>query len=127
MKKLISSVVVVGLSILGIILTLGAIGTTLLVISAAVGLGRDHVVGFADNKYIIGRPPTSYNLYEKNSGTTILDNIIGYKTENGKTYVFSTDSSYIVIDEEKESYLKKEVEERDARYDRLLKEMERLE
>ncbi|UZW65804.1 hypothetical protein OC195_17530 [Priestia flexa] len=55
MKKLISSVVVVGLSILGIILTLGAIGTTLLVISAAVGLGRDDVVGFADNKYIIGR------------------------------------------------------------------------
>ncbi|UIR31393.1 hypothetical protein LZP85_06295 [Priestia flexa] len=98
MKKLISSVVVVGLSILGIILTLGAIGTTLLVISAAVGLGRDDVVGFADNKYIIGRPPTSYNLYEKNSGTTILDNIIGYKTENGKTYVFSKGSSYIVME-----------------------------
>ncbi|BCD24154.1 hypothetical protein BC30090_3051 [Bacillus cereus] len=33
--------------------------------SASTGLGRDDLVGFSDNKYVIGRPPVSYNLYKK--------------------------------------------------------------
>ena len=49
--------------------------------SASTGLGRDDLVGFSDNKYVIGRPPVSYNLYKKDSGETILDNVIGYKKE----------------------------------------------
>ena len=52
--------------------------------SASTGLGRDDIVGFSDNKYVIGRPPVSYNLYKKDSGETILDNVIGYKKENEK-------------------------------------------
>lgn len=42
---------------------------------------KDDLVGFSDNKYVIGRPPVSYNLYKKDSGETILDNVIGYKKE----------------------------------------------
>lgn len=45
---------------------------------------RDDIVGFSDNKYVIGRPPVSYNLYKKDSGETILDNVIGYKREKIK-------------------------------------------
>ena len=52
--------------------------------SASTGLGRDDLVGFSDNKYVIGRPPVSYNLYKKDSGETILDNVIGYKKEKRK-------------------------------------------
>ncbi|PGB25494.1 hypothetical protein COM01_28740, partial [Bacillus wiedmannii] len=33
--------------------------------SVSTGLGRDDIVGFSDNKYVIGRPPVSYNLYKK--------------------------------------------------------------
>ena len=33
--------------------------------SVSKGLGRDDIVGFSDNKYVIGRPPVSYNLYKK--------------------------------------------------------------
>ena len=54
------------------------------VLSVSTGLGRDDIVGFSDNKYVIGRPPVSYNLYKKDSGKTILDNVIGYKRENQK-------------------------------------------
>lgn len=35
------------------------------VLSVSTGLGRDDIVGFSDNKYVIGRPPVSYNLYKK--------------------------------------------------------------
>lgn len=52
--------------------------------SVSGGLGRDDIVGFSDNKYVIGRPPVSYNLYKKDSGKTILDNVIGYKKEKRK-------------------------------------------
>ncbi|HDR7338793.1 TPA: hypothetical protein QCX11_004991, partial [Bacillus anthracis] len=30
--------------------------------SVSTGLGRDDIVGFSNNKYVIGRPPVSYNL-----------------------------------------------------------------
>ena len=39
--------------------------------SASTGLGRDDLVGFSDNKYVIGRPPVSYNLYKKIVGNYI--------------------------------------------------------
>ncbi|PGK42631.1 hypothetical protein CN909_19625 [Bacillus cereus] len=71
--------------------------------SASTGLGRDDIVGFSDNKYVIGRPPVSYNLYKKDSGETILDNIIGYKKGKTKSYV-RNEIEFVVINEIKGSY-----------------------
>nr|WP_141439299.1 hypothetical protein [Bacillus cereus] len=71
--------------------------------SASTGLGRDDIVGFSDNKYVIGRPPVSYNLYKKDSGETILDNVIGYKKGKTKSYV-RNEIEFVVINEIKGSY-----------------------
>ncbi|MGK0701174.1 hypothetical protein ACR3I8_17365 [Priestia flexa] len=111
---------------LGIFLTVIAVGTFLFISSVATGLGRDDATGFSNNKYVIGRPPTSYNLYEKHSGITILDNVIGYKKEKEESYVFGEDTSYIVIDEENGSYSKKEIEKTDPKYKDLIKGMKEL-
>lgn len=71
--------------------------------SVSGGLGRDDIVGFSDNKYVIGRPPVSYNLYKKDSGKTILDNVIGYKKGKTKSYV-RNEIEFVVINEIKGSY-----------------------
>ena len=43
--------------------------------SASTGLGRDDIVGFSDNKYVIGRPPVSYNLYNFTNAHMLLLNL----------------------------------------------------
>lgn len=79
-------------------------------LSIGTGLGKDDMVGFSKNKYVIGRPPTSYNLYEKDSGITILDNVIGYKKGKAASYI-RNDIEYVIINEEKGNYSKRELKD----------------
>ncbi|MBF7154446.1 MULTISPECIES: hypothetical protein [Bacillus] len=94
--------------------------------SVSVGLGRDDIVGFSDNKYVIGRPPVSYNLYKKDSGKTILDNVIGYKKGKTKSYV-RNEVEFVVIDEIKGSYELYKIEKASEQDIERLKEMQKLE
>ncbi|MDA1883498.1 hypothetical protein PDK18_02190 [Bacillus cereus group sp. BY105LC] len=94
--------------------------------SASTGLGRDDIVGFSDNKYVIGRPPVSYNLYKKDSGETILDNVIGYKKGKTKSYV-RNEIEFVVINEIKGSYELYKVEKASEKDMERLKEMQKLE
>ena len=94
--------------------------------SASTGLGRDDIVGFSDNKYVIGRPPVSYNLYKKDSGETILDNVIGYKKGKTKSYV-GNELDLVVINEIKGSYELYKIEKASEKDMERLKEMQKLE
>ncbi|EMI9087203.1 hypothetical protein [Bacillus sp. AW] len=94
--------------------------------SVSTGLGRDDIVGFSDNKYVIGRPPVSYNLYKKDSGGTILDNVIGYKKGKTKSYV-RNEVEFVVIDEIKGSYELYKIENASEKDIERLKEMKKLE
>ncbi|PFB75598.1 hypothetical protein CN286_24015 [Bacillus anthracis] len=94
--------------------------------SVSTGLGRDDIVGFSDNKYVIGRPPVSYNLYKKDSGKTILDNVIGYKKGKTKSYV-RNEVEFVVIDEMKDSYELYKIENASEKEIAWLKEMKKLE
>ncbi|MBE3643004.1 hypothetical protein IMZ78_11895 [Bacillus anthracis] len=94
--------------------------------SASTGLGRDDIVGFSDNKYVIGRPPVSYNLYKKDSGETILDNVIGYKKGKTKSYV-RNELEFVVINEIKGSYELYKIEKASEKDMERLKEMQKLE
>ncbi|MGG0281042.1 hypothetical protein ABEY37_15075 [Bacillus pacificus] len=94
--------------------------------SVSTGLGRDDIVGFSDNKYVIGRPPVSYNLYKKDSGKTILDNVIGYKKWKTKSYV-RNEVEFVVIDEIKGSYELYKIENASEKDIERLKEMKKLE
>lgn len=94
--------------------------------SVSTGLGRDDIVGFSDNKYVIGRPPVSYNLYKKDSGKTILDNVIGYKKGKTKSYV-RNEVEFVVIDEIKGSYELYRIENASEKEIAWLKEMKKLE
>ncbi|MBH0345604.1 hypothetical protein ACFVUU_29930 [Bacillus thuringiensis] len=94
--------------------------------SVWTGLGRDDIVGFSDNKYVIGRPPVSYNLYKKDSGKTILDNVIGYKKWKTKSYV-RNEVEFVVIDEIKGSYELYKIENASEKDIERLKEMKKLE
>ncbi|MFC9419502.1 hypothetical protein ACIG6B_06740 [Bacillus mobilis] len=94
--------------------------------SVSTGLGRDDIVGFSDNKYVIGRPPVSYNLYKKDSGKTILDNVIGYKKWKTKSYV-QNEVEFVVIDEIKGSYELYKIENASEKDIERLKEMKKLE
>ncbi|MGG0202086.1 hypothetical protein [Bacillus anthracis] len=94
--------------------------------SASTGLGRDDIVGFSDNKYVIGRPPVSYNLYKKDSGETILDNVIGYKKGKTKSYV-RNEIEFVVINEIKGSYELYKIEKASEKDIEQLKEMQKLE
>ncbi|AJG92431.1 hypothetical protein ACS2OW_02980 [Bacillus cereus group sp. BceL035] len=94
--------------------------------SVSTGLGRDDIVGFSDNKYVIGRPPVSYNLYKKDSGKTILDNVIGYKKGKTKSYV-RNEVEFVVIDEIKGSYELYKIEHASEKEIAWLKEMKKLE
>ncbi|MGG1153081.1 hypothetical protein [Bacillus wiedmannii] len=94
--------------------------------SVSTGLGRDDIVGFSDNKYVIGRPPVSYNLYKKDSGKTILDNVTGYKKGKTKSYV-RNEVEFVVIDEIKESYELYKIENASEKEIAWLKEMKKLE
>ncbi|HFK1449331.1 TPA: hypothetical protein ACGXMV_005499 [Bacillus pacificus] len=94
--------------------------------SVSTGLGRDDIVGFSDNKYVIGRPPVSYNLYKKDSGKTILDNVIGYKKGKTKSYV-RNEVEFVVIDEIKGSYELYKIENALEKEIAWLKEMKKLE
>ncbi len=96
------------------------------VLSVSTGLGRDDIVGFSDNKYVIGRPLVSYNLYKKDSGKTILDNVIGYKKGKTKSYV-RNEVEFIVIDEIKGSYELYKIENASEKDIERLKEMKKLE
>ncbi len=93
--------------------------------SVSTGLGRDDIVGFSDNKYVIGRPPVSYNLYKKDSGKTILDNVIGYKKGKTKSYV-RNEVEFVVIDEIKGSYELYKIENASEKEIAWLKEMKKL-
>ncbi|MFE4760434.1 hypothetical protein [Bacillus mycoides] len=94
--------------------------------SVSTGLGRDDIVGFSDNKYVIGRPPVSYNLYKKDSGETILDNVNGYKKGKTKSYV-RNEVEFVVIDEIKGSYELYKIENASEKEIAWLKEMKKLE
>lgn len=94
--------------------------------SVSTGLGRDDIVGFSDNKYVIGRPPVSYNLYKKDSGKTILDNVIGYKKGKTKSYV-RNEVEFVVIDEIRGSYELYKIENASEKEIAWLKEMKKLE
>jgi len=94
--------------------------------SVSKGLGRDDIVGFSDNKYVIGRPPVSYNLYKKDSGKTILDNVIGYKKGKTKSYV-RNEVEFVVIDEIRGSYELYKIENASEKEIAWLKEMKKLE
>ncbi|PEJ02572.1 hypothetical protein CN684_26215 [Bacillus wiedmannii] len=94
--------------------------------SVSTGLGRDDIVGFSDNKYVIGRPPVSYNLYKKDSGETILDNVIGYKKGKTKSYI-RNEIEFVVINETKGSYELYEIEKASEKDIERLKEMKKLE
>lgn len=94
--------------------------------SVSGGLGRDDIVGFSDNKYVIGRPPVSYNLYKKDSGKTILDNVIGYKKGKTKSYV-RNEIEFVVINEIKGSYELYKIEKASEKDLERLKEMKKLE
>lgn len=94
--------------------------------SVSTGLGRDDIVGFSDNKYVIGRPPVSYNLYKKDSGETILDNVIGYKKGTTKSYI-RNEIEFVVINETQGSYELYKIEKASEKDIERLKEMKRLE
>ncbi|PEF60440.1 hypothetical protein CON35_30945 [Bacillus cereus] len=94
--------------------------------SVSTGLGKDDIVGFSDNKYVIGRPPVSYNLYKKDSGETILDNVIGYKKGKTKSYI-RNEIEFVVINETKGSYELYEIEKASKKDIERLKEMKKLE
>ncbi|HDR7735756.1 TPA: hypothetical protein QCX99_002946 [Bacillus thuringiensis] len=94
--------------------------------SVSTGLGRDDIVGFSDNKYVIGRPPVSYNLYKKDSGKTILDNVIGYKKGKTKSYI-RNEIEFVVINETKGSYELYKIEKASEKDIEWLKEMKKLE
>ncbi len=94
--------------------------------SVSTGLGRDDIVGFSDNKYVIGRPPVSYNLYKKDIGETILDNVIGYKKGKTKSYI-RNEIEFVVINETKGSYELYEIEKASKKDIERLKEMKKLE
>ncbi|ENJ6136144.1 hypothetical protein OKT77_03450 [Bacillus anthracis] len=94
--------------------------------SVSGGLGRDDIVGFSDNKYVIGRPPVSYNLYKKDSGKTILDNVIGYKKGKTKSYV-RNEIEFVVINEIKGSYELYKIKKASEKDLERLKEMKKLE
>lgn len=94
--------------------------------SVSTGLGRDDIVGFSDNTYVIGRPPVSYNLYKKDSGETILDNVIGYKKGKTKSYV-RNEVEFVVIDEIKGSYELYKIENASEKDIERMKEMKKLE
>ncbi|HDR4424259.1 TPA: hypothetical protein QCP59_005153 [Bacillus cereus] len=94
--------------------------------SVSTGLGRDDIVGFSDNKYVIGRPPVSYNLYKKDSGETILDNVVGYKKGKTKSYV-RNEIEFAVINEIKGSYELYKIENASEKDIKRLKEMKKLE
>ncbi|MEQ3593662.1 hypothetical protein ABM560_18655 [Bacillus albus] len=94
--------------------------------SVSTGLGRDDIVGFSNNKYVIGRPPVSYNLYKKDSGKTILDNVIGYKKGKTKSYV-RNEVEFVVIDEIKGRYELYKIENASEKEIAWLKEMKKLE
>lgn len=96
------------------------------VLSVSTGLGRDDIVGFSNNKYVIGRPPASYNLYKKDSGKTILDNVIGYKKGKTKSYV-RNEVEFVVIDEIKGSYKLYKIQNASEKDIERLKEMKKLE
>ncbi|MGZ7148880.1 hypothetical protein [Bacillus sp. BC08] len=96
------------------------------VCSVSTGLGRDDIVGFSDNKYVIGRPPVSYNLYKKDSGETILDNVVGYKKGKTKSYV-RNEIEFAVINEIKGSYELYKIENASEKDIERLKEMKKLE
>ena len=81
--------------------------------SVSTGLGRDDIVGFSDNKYVIGRPPVSYNLYKKDSGKT-------------KSYV-RNEVEFVVIYEIKGSYELYKIENASEKEMAWLKEMKKLE
>jgi hypothetical protein len=94
--------------------------------SVSAGLGRDDIVGFSDNKYVIGRPPVSYNLYKKDSGETILDNVILYKKGKNKSYV-RNEIEFAVINEIKGSYELYKIENASEKDIEQLKEIKKLE
>ncbi len=94
--------------------------------SVSTGLGRDDIVGFSDNKYVIGSPPVSYNLYKKDSGETILDNVIGYKKGKTKSYI-RNEIEFVVINETKGSYELYKIEKASEKDIERLKEMKKLE
>ncbi|MED3202374.1 hypothetical protein [Bacillus toyonensis] len=94
--------------------------------NVSTGLGRDDIVGFSDNKYVIGRPPVSYNLYKKDSGETILDNVIGYKKGKTKSYI-RNEIEFVVINETKGSYELYKIEKASEKDIEWLKEMKNLE
>jgi hypothetical protein len=95
--------------------------------SVSAGLGRDDIVGFSDNKYVIGRPPVSYNLYKKDSGETILDNVIGYKKgkRKNKSYV-RNEIEFAVINEIKGSYELYKIENASEKDIEQLKEIKEI-
>jgi hypothetical protein len=95
--------------------------------SVSAGLGRDDIVGFSDNKYVIGRPPVSYNLYKKDSGETILDNVIGYKKGKNKSYVRNEIEFAVKINEIKGSYELYKIENASEKDIEQLKEIKKLE
>ncbi|WP_141528468.1 hypothetical protein [Bacillus thuringiensis] len=94
--------------------------------SVSIGLGRDDIIGFSDNKYVIGRPPVSYNLYKKDGGETILDNVIGYKKGKTKSYV-RNEVEFVVIDEIKGGYELYKIENASEKEIAQLKEIKKLE
>ncbi|MBL5766398.1 hypothetical protein MXL46_07615 [Heyndrickxia sporothermodurans] len=122
MKRPIKLLGIIFLSLAGIFF----IAQIILTLSIGTGLGKDDMVGFSKNKYVIGRPPTSYNLYEKDSGITILDNVIGYKKGKAASYI-RNDIEYVIINEEKGNYSKRELKDASTTDIKQLKKVKRLE
>ncbi|WP_210610995.1 hypothetical protein [Priestia flexa] len=82
---------------------------------------KDEVAFFAGNHYSIINEDGTYRLYDKKTQDVILDNVNGYYSNNAVYSYIKNEDEYVVINEQEEEYIVREIDPNNQEEKALLK------
>ncbi|TDB53171.1 MULTISPECIES: hypothetical protein [Bacillaceae] len=82
---------------------------------------KDEVAFFAGNHYSIINEDGTYRLYDKKTQGIILDNVNGYYSNNAVYSYIKNEDEYVVINEQEEEYIVREIDPNNQEEKALLK------
>jgi len=82
---------------------------------------KDEVAFFAGNHYSIINEDGTYRLYDKKTQDVILDNVNGYYSNNAVYSYIKNEDEYVVINEQEEEYIVREIDPNNQEEKSLLK------
>lgn len=94
------------------------------IILYALGSGKDDVAFFGNDEYVVSKVADRYELFKDNE--VILTNVEGFTQKNKEVYVFGQEE-FVVIDENDNSYRKKENSSKSVDYKEISKGMKYFE